>query len=78
MYRAYKDGIAGTSPKKKGSAPKIQHEFLETMATHAEGYQVKGEGLEAIDRSRSINNRNCTRQLIQGRIGMAQGQDRVP
>ncbi len=42
-YRAYKDGIAGTSPKKKGPAPKIQHEFLESVATHAEVCQV-GDG----------------------------------
>ena len=40
MYRAYKGGIAGISPKKKDPAPKIQHEFLTMVATHAEVCQV--------------------------------------
>ena len=54
VFTAYKDGIAGTSPKKKGSAPKIQHEFLETVATHAEVCQVGDGELRGKDLRRLI------------------------
>ena len=48
------DGIAGTSPKKNGPAPKIQHEFLETVATHAEVCQVGDGELRGKDLRRLI------------------------
>lgn len=43
VYQAAKDGLAGTSPKKKGPAPKIPVKFLKVVATHAEVCQV-GDG----------------------------------
>ncbi len=43
VYQAAKDGLAGTSPKKKGPAFKIPSKFLKVVATHAEVCQV-GDG----------------------------------
>ena len=36
VYQATKDGLAGTSPKKKGPRSKIPDKLLEVVATHAE------------------------------------------
>ena len=54
VYRAYKDGFAGISPRKMGPLPKIQREFLETVATHAEVCQVGDGELRGKDLRRLI------------------------
>ncbi|KAI2510989.1 hypothetical protein MHU86_3461 [Fragilaria crotonensis] len=41
LYQATKDGLAGTSPKKKGPASKIPDTLLAVVATHAEVCQVE-------------------------------------
>jgi hypothetical protein len=78
VYRAYKDGLAGTSPRKKGPPQKISS--FEMVVTHAEVCQVGDgklrEGLETIDRC--VKCRDSTCQLIQGGISVAQGQERFP
>jgi hypothetical protein len=43
IYQATKKGLAGVSPVKKGPPPKIPDKLTETVATHAEIYQV-GDG----------------------------------
>ena len=54
VYQAIKDGLAGTSPKKKGPEPKITLPFLKTIATHSQVCQ-NGEGeLRARDMCRLI------------------------
>ena len=54
LYRATKDGLAGTSPKKKGPEPKITLPFLKTIAAHSQVCQ-NGEGeLRARDMCRLI------------------------
>ena len=42
VYQATKDGLAGTSPKKKGPPPNIPAKRLEIVATHTEVCQVGG------------------------------------
>jgi hypothetical protein len=54
VYHAAKLGLAGTSPKKKGPAPKITHKFLEVVATHAEVCQVGDGELRGRDLKRLI------------------------
>ncbi len=54
VYQATKDGLAGTSPKKKGPAPKIPSKFLKVVATHAEVCQVGDGELKGRDVKRLI------------------------
>jgi hypothetical protein len=54
VYQAAKDGLAGTSPKKKGPEPKIPSKFLKVVATHAEVCQVGDGELKGRDVKRLI------------------------
>ena len=54
VYRACKEGLAGTSPRKKGPAPKIPNTFLKMVATHAEVCQVGDGELKGKDLKRLI------------------------
>jgi hypothetical protein len=54
LYRATKDGLAGTSPKKKGPEPKITLPFLKTIAAHSQVCQNGEEELRAQDMCRLI------------------------
>ena len=54
VYRACKEGLAGTSPRKKGPAPKIPDKFLKMVATHAEVCQVGDGELKGKDLRRLI------------------------
>ena len=54
VYQAAKDGLAGTSPKKKGPPPKIPLKLLEVLATHAEVCQVADGELKSRDIKRLI------------------------
>ena len=54
VYQAVKDGLAGTSPKKKGPPPKIPVKLLEVVAAHAEVCQVGDGELKSRDMKRLI------------------------
>jgi len=54
VYQAAKDGLAGTSPKKKGPPSKIPVVLLEVVATHAEVCQVGDGELKGRDLKRLI------------------------
>jgi hypothetical protein len=54
IYQATKNGLAGVSPMKKGPQPKIQINFLEMVATHAEICQVGDGELRGKDLRRLI------------------------
>ncbi len=54
VYQAAKDGLAGTSPKKKGPEPKIPSKFLKVVETHAEVCQVGDGELKGRDVKRLI------------------------
>jgi hypothetical protein len=54
VYRACKEGLAGTSPRKMGPAPKIPNTFLKMVATHAEVCQVGECELKGKDLKRLI------------------------
>jgi hypothetical protein len=54
VYQATKDGLAGTSPKKKGPRSKIPDKLLEVVATHAEVCQVGDGELKGLDIKRLI------------------------
>ena len=54
VYQAAKDGLAGTSPKKKGPAPKIPEKLMKVLATHAEVCQVGDGELKGRDVKRLI------------------------
>lgn len=54
VYQATKDGLAGTSPKKKGPRSKIPNKLLEVVATHAEVCQVGDGELKGLDIKRLI------------------------
>ena len=54
LYQALKDGLAGTSPKKRGPAPSIPGDFLEMVATHGEVCQVGDGELKSRDFKRLI------------------------
>ena len=54
VYQAAKDGLAGTSPKKKGPASRIPEKFLKVVATHAEVCQVGDGELKGRDLKRVI------------------------
>jgi hypothetical protein len=54
VYKAAKDGLAGTSPKRRGHAPRIPDVFLEMVAMHAEVSQVGNGELKGKDFKRLI------------------------
>jgi hypothetical protein len=54
VFQAAKDGLAGTSPKKKGPASKISNSLLEVVATHAEVFQIGDGELRGKDIKRLI------------------------
>jgi hypothetical protein len=54
MYQALKDGLAGTSPKKRGPEPKIPGNFTKMVAAHAAVCQVGDGELKGRDHERLI------------------------
>ena len=54
VYQALKDGLAGTSPKKRGPEPKIPGDFTKMVATHAAVCQVGDGELKGRDFKRLI------------------------
>jgi hypothetical protein len=54
VYQAVRDGLAGTSPKKKGPQPKIPVKLLEVVAAHVEVCQVGDGELKSRDIKRLI------------------------
>ena len=66
LYRATKDGLAGTSPKKKGPEPKITLPFLKTIAAHLQVCQNEEGELRARDMCRLIA------------IGLEEGSQQIP
>lgn len=54
VYQAAQDGLAGTSPKKRGPAPKIPMVLLEVAATHSQVCQAGDGELKSKDMKRLI------------------------
>jgi hypothetical protein len=54
VYQANKDGLTGTSPRKKGPPPKIPHKLLQMVALHAEVCQIGDGELRGKDLRRLI------------------------